>query len=251
MKIVVLIKQVPDVNAIRIDKATGKPILSGQNVISSYDDAALEEALKLKDASGAEVVVVSAGPASVKDAIQRGLAMGADSAVHLEIDRPNDADTLSMAAAISGELRGMTFDLLLMGQASDDVSSGQMAAQIAELLGLPQVSSLSKIVGVEGNVVTVQRDTEDGRQTIEATMPVALLAVSGINVPRYPSLKGIMAAKKKPVEHRPLVVEAVSRMSWSEPFIQERKAAGVILQDVPAAAAAKQLVSWLKTNKLV
>jgi electron transfer flavoprotein beta subunit len=105
---------------------------------------------------------------------------------------------------------------------------------------------------VSGNHVTAARDTEDGKQTVELDLPAVVLAMTGLNEPRYPSLKGIMAAKKKPIEQTPLTIEAVpDRVTWSEPVVPERTVQGVVLQDVPAADAAKQLVDWLKERKLV
>ena len=105
MKIAVLVKQTPDMNAVKIDRATGKPILSGQNVVSSYDEYAIEEALQLRDAHGGEVIVVSAGPASVKDAITRALAMGADRGIQIDLADPNQFDTLALAGILAGQLR--------------------------------------------------------------------------------------------------------------------------------------------------
>lgn len=249
--IVVLLKQVPDMNAVRIDRATGKPILSGQNVISSSDEYAIEEALRLKEQHEGEVIALSAGPASVKDVISRALAMGADRGVIIPVDNPNTLDTLAIAELIAGQLKTISYDIILTGQISDDYASGQVGSQVAELLGIPQVGSLTK-VEANGDTLTVGRDTEDGRQTIEVRTPVLLMAQAGLNEPRYPSLKGIMAAKKKPVEQAtPAAVDGGYRISWGEPYVPERDTTGVILQDVPAADAARQLVGWLREQKLI
>jgi electron transfer flavoprotein beta subunit len=248
---VVLIKQVPDMNAVRLDRATGKPILSGQNVISSFDENALEEALRIKEQHGGDVVVLTAGPASVKDAVSRALAMGADRGVIVPLDNPNALDTLALAEVLADQLRTMTYDIILTGQLSDDYAGGQVGSQVAELLGIPQVGSITK-VEANGGTLTVGRDTEDGRQTIEVETPVLLMAQVGLNEPRYPSLKGIMAAKKKPVEQAaPPAVDGGDRISWGDPFVPERAATGTIVQDVPAADAARQLVGWLREQKLI
>jgi electron transfer flavoprotein beta subunit len=249
--IVVLIKQVPDMNAVRIDRATGRPVLSGQNVISSYDEYAIEEALRLKEQHGGEVIALTAGPASVKDAISRALAMGADRGVIIPIDKPNALDTLAVAEIIANQLKTMSYDIVLTGQISDDNAAGQVGAQVAELLGIPQVGSITK-VEANGETLTVGRDTEDGRQTIEVKTPVLLMAQVGLNEPRYPSLKGIMAAKKKPVDQVAVAaVDGGNRISWGEPYVPERDTTGVILQDVPVAEAARQLVGWLREQKLI
>ncbi|HEY8447097.1 MAG TPA: electron transfer flavoprotein subunit beta/FixA family protein [Thermomicrobiales bacterium] len=249
--IIVLVKQVPDMNAVRIDRATGQPVLSDQRVISSFDEYAIEEALRIKEAHGGEVVVVSAGPPSVKDAIQRALGMGADRGVLLACDQINDFDTLAVAEILANHLRGMTYDIILCGQNSDDYATGHVGPQVAELLGIPHISSVTK-VELDGQQLTVHRDTEEGKQVVEVGTPVLLMAMTGLNEPRYPSLKGIMAAKKKPIEQVSVTVpEAGARLRWGEPFVLERGSAGRILQDVPAAEAAKELVAWLREQKLI
>jgi electron transfer flavoprotein beta subunit len=251
LNVAVLIKQVPDMNAVKIDRATGKPVFGGQLTVSSYDEYAVEEALRLKEAHGGEVTVVAAGPPSAKDALTRALAMGADRAVLIDAPNVNQLDTLSVARMLASRLRGQGFDLILAGQTADDNETGQVGAQLAELLDAPLISNA---IGLEvaGDQLVVQRDTEDGQQTVETGMPAVLLASTGLNTPRYPSLKGIMAAKRKPLEMVPAEVETGdARISWGEPYSPERTTAGVILQDVPPAEAARQLVGWIKEQKLI
>src|SRR5215204_3536637 len=129
--IVVLIKQVSDMNAVRVDHATGKPILSGQQVINSLDEYAIEEALKLKEQYGGEVIALSAWPASVKDALTRALAMGADRAIQVPVENIGNLDTISVATILADQLRSIEFDIVLTGQNSDDFESGQVPPQIA------------------------------------------------------------------------------------------------------------------------
>jgi electron transfer flavoprotein beta subunit len=248
-QIAVLVKQVPDLNAMRIDSATGKPIHGGQMVISSYDDYAIEEAIKLKEAHGAEVTVISAGPAGAKDAVTRALAMGADKGILIEV-AANDVDTRQLARVLADQLAGGSWDLILTGQSSDDTGTGQIGPQVAEYLGLPSVSS---VIGFEanGSSISMVRDTEDGKQKVSVETPVLVMASSGLNEPRYPSLKGIMAAKKKPLETLKVDVTRQEDISWGEPFREERAAKGTIISDVSPAEAAEQLVAWLKEKKLV
>ncbi len=249
--IAVLVKQVPDMNAVRIDRATGRPVFSGQQVISSFDEYAIEEALRIKEAHGGEVVVISAGPPQVRDAIQRALGMGADRGVILGVDQVNDLDTLTVAEILADYLKGTAFDIVFCGQNSDDSATGHVGPQVAELLGVPHVSSVTKVEVADRSLV-VHRDTEEGKQVVELAMPAVLMAMTGLNEPRYPSLKGIMAAKKKPVDHIAVTVPSDSlRLRWSEPFVPERSSGGIILHDVPPADAAKQLVAWLKEQKLI
>jgi electron transfer flavoprotein beta subunit len=247
---VALIKQTPDLNAVRVDKASGKPLLGDQLVMSSADAIAVEAALQLKEAHGGEITVVSAGPPSVKDVLQRALAMGADRGLLIPIDAPNSLDTLAMAKAIAGALQGQAFDLVLAGQQSDDYETGQVPAQVAELLGIAQISWVTKIEA-NGDELSFERDTEDGKQGVVAATPLLVMTAEGLNEPRYPSLKGIMAAKKKPIETADAPATTGSgAISWSEPMAQSRPAAGIIVQDKPAADAAAELVTWLKSNKL-
>lgn len=248
LKIAVLVKQAPDMNAVRIDRATGKPVFGGQQVVSSYDEHAIEEAVRLQERFGGETIAVTAGPAGAKDALTRALAMGIDRAIHVEVADPNALDTLAVAALLADQLRPLGVDLVIAGQAADDYETGQVGAQVAELLDLPLVSN---IVSVElaGGTLTLKRDMEDGYQTVTAPLPAALLASTGLNQPRLPSLKGIMSAKKKPVEKVPPPPIAEARMTWSAPQAPEKTVTGVLLQDVPPAEAARQLVAWLKEQK--
>jgi len=248
-QIAVLVKQVPDLNAMRIDSATGKPIFGGQMVISSYDDYAIEAAIKLKEANGAKVTVVAAGPAGAKDAVSRALAMGADKGILLEV-AANDVDTRVLARVLADRLQGAGYDLILTGQSSDDTGTGQIGPQVAEYLGLPSVSS---VIGLDANGPTISliRDTEDGKQKVSVETPVLIMASSGLNEPRYPSLKGIMAAKKKPLETIKVEAAESQDIAWGEPFREERTATGTIVADVPADEAAARLAAWLREKKLV
>ncbi len=249
--IVVLIKQVADMNAVRVDHSSGRPVFSGQQMISSYDEYAIEEALKIKEQFGGEVIVVSAGPPSIKDALNRALAMGADRAVLIPVEDINELDTLAVANLLADQLKQLNFDIIFAGQNSDDYETGHVPPQIAELLGLPQVSS---VVTLEANDshLTLGRDTEDGRQIVEVETPVLLMAMTGLNEPRYPSLKGIMAAKKKPLDIADATNgAAMDHVDWSDPVAPEKTSGGMILRDIPAADAAKQLVGWLREQKLV
>ena len=251
LTIAVLIKQVPDMNAVKIDRASGKPIMSGQQVVSSYDSYAIEEALLLNERLGGEVVVISAGPATVKDVIARALAMGADRGVQIDVPAIGDLDTLAVAQVLAGAVKELDADLILVGQTSDDTETGQIGPQLAELLDLPLVSSVMG-VDLNGDRVTVRRDIEDGQQTVETRLPAVLMAITGLNEPRYPSLKGIMAAKRKPVERiTPSEEPASSGATWGEPTVPERTVSGTILNGVPSDDAAKQLVGWLQEQKII
>jgi electron transfer flavoprotein beta subunit len=251
LNIAVLIKQVPDLDAVRIDRASGRPIFSGQLTMSSYDAHAVEEALLLKEAQGGEVTVICAGPASAKDALTRSLAMGADRAVLIEAANVNEVDSLAVARLLAEQLDGKGYDLILAGQAADDTETGHVGPQVAELLDRPLISNLVGLEIEDGRLVG-RRDMEDGQQVVEAALPAVVLASTGLNSPRLPSLKGIMAAKKKPFDTvAGTLAPDASRIEWGEPYVPERAAAGIILQDVPPAEAAQQLVAWLREQKVI
>ena len=252
LTIAVLIKQVPDMNAVRIDRATGRVVLSPQHVMSSYDEYAVEAALRLKESTGGEVIAVAAGPAQVRDIITRALAMGADRGVHLEMDDVNATDTLGMASILVDALRPLGCSLVFAGQTSDDLEAGQVGAQVAALLNVPVISNVVEITLDQGGML-VRRDMEDGYQTVRSTLPAVLLSSTGLDEPRLPSLKGIMAAKKKPVESVAASVPGERRLAWDSPQVPAKTVSGTIVNvpDVPVSEAAKQLVAWLREQKLI
>ena len=250
LTIAVLIKQVPDMNAMRIDRANGRIVPSAQLGMSSYDEYAVEAALRLKESFDGEVIAVAAGPAPVRDVITRALAMGADRGIHLELEDVNATDTLGMAFILSDALRSLQCSLVIAGQTSDDFEAGQVGAQVAELLKVPVISNVVEIQ-IDENGLLVRRDMEDGYQNVRSTLPAVLLSSTGLDQPRLPSLKGIMAAKKKQVDTLAASVAEEHCLSWDAPQVPAKSGSGTIVQDVSASEAAKQLVGWLQEQKLI
>jgi electron transfer flavoprotein beta subunit len=252
LTIAVLIKQVPDMNAIRIERANGRIVPSAQLVMSSYDEYAVEAALRLKESFDGEVIAVAAGPAKARDVITRALAMGADRGMHVEMEDVNTTDTLGIASVLSNALRPLECNLVIAGQTSDDFETGQVGAQVAELLKMPVISNVVEIT-IDRDGMLVRRDMEDGYQTVRSTLPAVLLSSTGLDQPRLPSLKGIMAAKKKPVDTVVASVPAQRRLAWETPQVPTKTISGTIVnvQDCSAADAAKQLVAWLQERKLI
>jgi electron transfer flavoprotein beta subunit len=250
LTIAVLIKQVQDMDAIRIDRATGTIVPSPQLVISSYDKYAIEAALRLKETFGGETIVVAAGPPSARDAITRALAMGADRGVHLEIPDVNATDTLGIARLLADAVRPLSCSLVIAGQTSDDYETGQVGAQVAALLDMPVISNVVEIQ-IEDDRLLVRRDMEDGYQTVRAALPALLLASTGLDQPRLQSVKGIMAAKKKPVDTLAVNVEPAGRLTWGAPFVPAKTVSGTVVQDLPGPEAARELVAWLREQKLI
>jgi electron transfer flavoprotein beta subunit len=252
LTIAVLIKQVPDMNAIRVDRANGRIVPSAQLVMSSYDEYAVEAALRLKESFDGEVIAVAAGPSTVRDVITRALAMGADRGIHVELEDVNATDTLGIASILSDALRLLECSLVIAGQTADDFETGQVGAQVAALLKMPVISNVVEIT-IDEDGMLVRRDMEDGYQTVRSTLPAVLLSSTGLDQPRLPSLKGIMAAKKKPVETVAASAPMDRRLGWDAPQVPAKTVSGTIVnvQDTSATEAAKQLVGWLQEQKLI
>jgi electron transfer flavoprotein beta subunit len=203
MKIVVCVKQVPDTET-RVRIAPSADAISEPDVanwiVSPYDEFAVEEALRIKEAKGGEVVLVTAGPDRAQASLRTGLAMGADSAVHVKDAALDAACPLGTARALAAALRTLApFDLVLCGQQGVGGDNSQVPGMLAELLDLPQVTVAVKIELGDGKA-TIEREIEGGRETWQTPLPAVVSAQKGLNEPRYASLKGIMAAKKKPIQ---------------------------------------------------
>jgi len=203
MKIVVCVKQVPDTET-RVKVAASGAAISEADVanwiVSPYDVFAIEEALRIKEAKGGEVVAVTAGPDRAQAALRTALAMGADSAVHVKDAALEASDALGTARALAAALRTLApIDLVLCGQQGVGGDNSQVPAMLAELLDLPQVTVAVKIDVGDGKA-TVDREIEGGHETWETSLPAVVSAQKGLNEPRYASLKGIMQAKKKAIQ---------------------------------------------------
>jgi electron transfer flavoprotein beta subunit len=201
MKIAVCVKAVPDAGSgRRLDAQTRRLDRSGELTISEFDTYAVEEGLKLKEATGdGEVVVVSMGPARAMDAMRKALAMGADRAVLVSDDALAGSDLLGTAKALAGALAKEGADIVLFGQQSADGGGACLWSAVAEHLRSPVISQVSELT-LDGTALTGKRQTEFGYDTIRAPLPAVIAVSDAINTPRYPSLKGIMGAKKKPQE---------------------------------------------------
>jgi electron transfer flavoprotein beta subunit len=200
MKIVVCVKAVPDAAGRRIDPSTKRIDRSVELAISDFDTYAVEEALKLEESTGeGEVVVVSMGPERAMDPLRKALAMGADRAVLVTDSALEGADLLGTAKALAGALEKEDADLVLFGQQSADGGGACLWSAVAERLRRPVISQVSELA-VENGALTGKRQTEFGYDTIRAPLPAVVAVSDAINTPRYPSLKGIMGAKKKPQE---------------------------------------------------
>jgi electron transfer flavoprotein beta subunit len=205
MKIAVCVKEVPDAGpSRRIDPDTMRMDRSGDQSLNAYDLNAVEEALRLKEAAGdGEVVLVSMGSEKALDSIRKALAMGADRAVLVSDDAAVGSDLVATSYVLAKALEKEGADLVLFGQQASDGDGAVMWASVAERLQMPMISQISEL-SLEGGNVTAKRQTEFGYDHIQASLPAVLAVSDAINEPRYPSLKGIMGAKKKPQETKTL-----------------------------------------------
>jgi electron transfer flavoprotein beta subunit len=201
MNIVVLVKQVPDTESERrlVPGAGTLDRAAADGLINELDEYAIEEGLRIAEAHGGEVTILSVGPARAAESIRKALSMGADKAVHVLDDGIAGSDALVTSAVIAAALGTVGFDLVIAGSESTDARTGVLPAMLAERLGVPQLTQASK-VDVSGSEVTVRRVSDDGFDVVVGSLPALISVVEKINEPRYPSFKGIMAAKKKPVE---------------------------------------------------
>ncbi len=200
MKIAVCVKQVPDATVHkRIDPATKRLDRSGEGALNPTDLNAVEEALRVKEAQGAEVVLVSLGPERAMESLRKALAMGADRALLLSDEAAAGSDLVGTSVALARALERVEADLILFGQASSDGDGAVLSAAVADRLRRPLISQVASLT-VDGDSVAGKRQTEHGYDLISAALPAVIAVSDAINEPRYPSLKGIMGAKSKPQE---------------------------------------------------
>jgi electron transfer flavoprotein beta subunit len=196
VKIAVCVKHVPE-QARKIDPETKRLDRSGEGAINPFDVHAVEEALRIKEAQGGEVVVVTMGPSGAQDSVRKALAMGADEALMIADDAAAGSDLVATANALAAALEREGADLVVFGQQASDSDGAVVWAAVADRLRLPVISQVAELEVSEGKV-RGKRQTEFGYDVIEAPTPAVLAVSDAINEPRYPSLKGIMGARSKP-----------------------------------------------------
>jgi electron transfer flavoprotein beta subunit len=198
VKIAVCVKHVPEgTTHARIDPQTKRLDRSGEGAINSFDTHAVEEALKVKEAQGGEVLIVTMGPQSAQDSVRKALAMGADEALMITDDGAAGSDLVATTTALAAALEPEGADLVIFGQQSSDSDGAVLSAAVADRLRRPVISQVAELAVADGKVKG-KRQTEFGYDTIEAPLPAVVAVSDAINEPRYPSLKGIMGARSKP-----------------------------------------------------
>lgn len=245
MEILVLLKQTFDTEA-KVTVKDGRIVDEDVTwVINPYDEYAVEEGLKLRENLGGSVTVVSVGTDQVEEALRRALAMGADEAVLIE--PPAAADEYVVAGLLAAWAKGKAFDLILAGNVSVDTGAGQTALRFAEALGIPHVSAALQLTVADGKAV-VHRDAEGDTEVIETALPALITAQQGLNEPRYPSVPGIMKAKRKPIARvaaADLGADLTARTQVIGVFQAQQNRRNRILAGTPAEQAA-ELVGLLR-----
>ncbi len=251
MNTVVCIKQVPDTET--LIKVQGAGIVQDgvKWVMNPYDEFAVEEALRQKEKMKAgAVTVVSLGPDRAIEAIRTALAMGADTAVHInDAAFAEKADPYATAAALAAAVKGLTYDAVFVGKQAIDDDAGQVPAMLGEMLGIPVVTMVIKFdVADDKSKATVTREVEGGVAVIEVPLPAVFSAQKGLNEPRYASLPGIMKAKKKPVDAKTAAALGVTegpKTVVKEMSLPPARQAGKKIAGDDAAAKAKELARIL------
>ncbi len=256
MNIYVLVKRTFDTEE-KITISNGKIAEDGAEfIINPYDEYAIEEAIQVRDANDGEVTVITIGGEDAEKQLRTALAMGADKAVLIDTeDDLDEMDEFTSAKIIAEYLKDKDADLILAGNVAIDGGSGQVGPRVAELLGINYVTTITNLE-IDGTSVKIIRDVEGDSETIETSLPLLVTAQQGLNEPRYPSLPGIMKAKKKPLEKLELddldleEDDVEAKTQTIEIYLPPQKAAGRILEgDIPDQV--KELVNLLKTEAKV
>jgi electron transfer flavoprotein beta subunit len=259
MNIVVLVKQVPDTEADRKLSSSDNTVdrAAVDAVINYIDEFAIEEGLRLKEAHGGEVTILTVGPARATESIRKALSMGADKAIHVTDEALHGSDAIATAKVIAKALGTVEWDVAIAGSEATDSRAAIVPAILAEVLGVAQLS-LARKVTVDGTTVTIERVTDTGYETVSGSTPAVISVVEKINDPRYPSFKGIMAAKSKP-----LTTLAISDLgieagevglanAWSQVTSFENappRAAGVTVKDEGDGGV--KIAEYLASKKLI
>ncbi len=261
MDIIVCIKQVPDTTEVRIDPKTNTLVRQGvPSIVNPFDKNAVEAALRLKEQYGGKVTVVSMGPPQANDALKECLAMGADEAVLVSDRAFGGADTLATSYTLAASIRKLGhYDIIICGKQAIDGDTAQVGPEMAEHLGIAQLTYVAKIE-VKGDMVRVNREHENGYEVIEAKLPVLISAVKSLNVPRYPTVKGILRAVRAKIQVHSasdLDVEPErlglkgSATQVREIFTPPQRTQGLMIRKESAGAAVSELMQKLSDAKIV
>ena len=261
MKVIVPVKRVPDTAGEKKIDADSKTVDrdSVESVLCPVNEFAIEEAMRLKENQGAEVTALLMGPDSAQPIVRKALSYGLDAGIQITDEPIAGSDALSTAKVIAKALQNEEFDLVIFGNQSTDARTCLVPAAVAEILGLPSLT-YARYLEVDGDKVVAHREHEEGWDVVESSLPAVVSVVEAINEPRYPSFKGIMAAKSKPLDVKSLSDigadageagrdAAAATMYEFEP--RPPKEAGTVVEDEGDGSAASQLADWLVEKKFV
>ena len=261
MEIVVCVKQVPDTTEVKIDPQTNTLIRQGvPSIVNPFDKNAVEAALQLKEKHGGKVTVISMGPPQAKEALKECVAMGADAAILISDRAFGGADTLATSYTLAAAIRKLgTYDVILCGKQAIDGDTAQVGPEIAEHLGVVQVTYAAKI-DIDGDKIRVEREHEDGYEVIEVKAPVLITTVKSINEPRYPTVRGTMKANRAEIPVLTLQDLAVKEQRLGlkgsptqvrKIFTPKQRVQGVLIQKDTARDAVAELIQKLAEAKVV
>lgn len=261
MEIIVCVKQVPDTTEVKIDPNTNSLIRQGvASIVNPFDKHAVEAALKLKEKCGGKVTILSMGPPQAKEALKECLAMGADEAVLVSDRAFGGADTLATSYTLSAAIKKIgNFDLIICGKQSIDGDTAQVGPELAEHLGIAQVTYTADIE-VNGDIVRIKREQEEGYEIVEAQLPLLITVVKSMNQPRHANVKGIMKANRKTIplwELKDMDVDLERIGLKGSPtqvrriFAPKQRVQGEIIQSESAKDAAAALVQKLSDAKII
>ncbi len=261
MKVIVPVKRVPDTAGEKVIDADTKTVdrESVEAVLCPINEFALEEAVRLKEEQDAELTVLLVGPDEAQPIVRKALSYGLDAGLQITDEGIAGSDALGTAKVIAKALETQEFDLVIFGNQSTDARTSLVPAAVAELLGLPSLT-YARHLEVDGDKVVVHREHEEGYDVVEATLPAVVSVVEAINEPRYPSFKGIMAAKSKPLDTKSLadlgvepadVGAGAAAATMYEFAPRPPKEAGTVVEDDGAGSAAKDLADWMASKKFI
>jgi electron transfer flavoprotein beta subunit len=260
MNIVVCVKHVPNPDLPMIVDADTRRLVRdpGSSVLDTADEYSVEIALQLVEQHGGEVTVVTMGPDAADDALRRAIAMGAQNAVHISDDALAGSDALGTARALAAAIRQLGADLVICATESTDAYSGMVPGALAEMLGLPQLT-FAREASVNGDVLTVKRAVDTGLQTIQATLPALMSVTASIAEPRYPTFRGLMQAKRVPVDTKTVADLGIEPGAAGESGAQERvtdiatqtlEKQGVKIHD-DGGDSVEQIIAYLKRIEVI
>jgi len=263
MKIAVLVKEVPDAAVVkRIDPATGRMDRSGEKNLNPYDTHAIEAAMQIREGGTVgvdEIVAVTMGPSSAVRALHKAVSLGADRSVHLCDDALAGSDVAATGYALAKVLESESPDLVLLGQQSDDGECYTIGAVVADHLQMPSLTQVIKMDTTDSGV-RCERQAEYGYDTVEIDFPAVISVGDAINEPRYPSLKAIMGAKKKPLDTKAIadvgieadrIGETGSKVIAAAFHAPPAKEGGTIIEDEDTNETVEKIIAWLDERKLI